>query len=63
MSGRLITGVLTDLSSWRIALEVIGMFALAAAGIFLAHFTCFQTFSRQFTAPAYPSYQFQAALA
>lgn len=35
MSGRLITGVLTDdFSSWRIALAVIGLCALAAAGLF-----------------------------
>lgn len=34
MSGRLVTGVLTDFFSWRIALAVIGLFALAAAFMF-----------------------------
>ncbi|EEQ11507.1 Permease of the major facilitator superfamily [Yersinia mollaretii ATCC 43969] len=34
MSGRLITGVLSDFFSWRIALAVIGLFALAAACLF-----------------------------
>ncbi|WP_242364993.1 MFS transporter [Yersinia enterocolitica] len=34
MSGRLITGVLSDFFSWRIALAVIGIFALAAACMF-----------------------------
>ncbi|WP_145518900.1 MFS transporter [Yersinia mollaretii] len=34
MSGRLITGVLSDFFSWRIALAVIGLFALAAACMF-----------------------------
>ena len=34
MSGRLVTGVLTDFFSWRISLAVIGLFALAAACMF-----------------------------
>lgn len=34
MSGRLVTGVLTDLFSWRVSLTVIGLFALAAAFMF-----------------------------
>ena len=34
MSGRLITGVITDFSSWRVAVAVIGCFALAAALMF-----------------------------
>lgn len=34
MSGRLITGVLSDFFSWRVSLAVIGLFALAAAGLF-----------------------------
>ncbi|WP_349886152.1 MFS transporter [Pantoea ananatis] len=34
MSGRLISGVLTDFFSWRIAIAAIGCFALAAALIF-----------------------------
>lgn len=34
MSGRLVTGVLTDLFSWRVSLAVIGLFALAAACMF-----------------------------
>ena len=34
MSGRLVTGVLTDFFSWRIALAAIGLFALAAAFMF-----------------------------
>lgn len=34
MSGRLLTGVLTDLFSWRVSLAVIGLFALAAALLF-----------------------------
>lgn len=34
MSGRLITGVLTDFFSWRIALAFIGLLALAAACMF-----------------------------
>lgn len=34
MSGRLISGVLTDFFSWRISLAVIGVFALAAACMF-----------------------------
>ncbi|WP_145525797.1 MFS transporter [Yersinia rohdei] len=34
MSGRLITGVLSDFFSWRVALAVIGLFALAAACMF-----------------------------
>lgn len=34
MSGRLVTGVLTDFFSWRASLAVIGLFALAAACMF-----------------------------
>lgn len=34
MSGRLVTGVLTDFFSWRVSLAVIGLFALAAACMF-----------------------------
>jgi len=34
MSGRLLSGVLTDLFSWRIAVAVIGCFSLAAAIMF-----------------------------
>ncbi|MFA1237564.1 MFS transporter [Serratia odorifera] len=34
MSGRLVTGVLTDFFSWRISLAVIGLFALIAAFVF-----------------------------
>jgi YNFM family putative membrane transporter len=34
MSGRLISGVLTDFYSWRIAIAVIGCFALASAVMF-----------------------------
>ncbi len=34
MSGRLITGVLSDFFSWRVAIAVIGIFALAAAFMF-----------------------------
>lgn len=34
MSGRLVTDVLSDFFSWRIALAVIGLFALAAACMF-----------------------------
>ncbi|TFZ51009.1 MFS transporter [Serratia proteamaculans] len=34
MSGRLVTGVLTDFFSWRVSLAVIGVFALAAACMF-----------------------------
>lgn len=34
MSGRLVTGVLTDFFSWRLSLAVIGLFALAAACMF-----------------------------
>lgn len=34
MSGRLVTGVLTDIFSWRIAIAAIGLFALAAAFMF-----------------------------
>ncbi|CAM3311338.1 MFS transporter [Yersinia entomophaga] len=34
MSGRLIAGVLSDFFSWRVALAVIGLFALAAAFMF-----------------------------
>lgn len=34
MSSRLITGVLTDLYSWRIAMAVIGLCALTATGLF-----------------------------
>ncbi|MFF7707597.1 MFS transporter [Pseudomonas sp. NPDC007930] len=34
MSGRLITGVLVDFTSWRVAMLVIGVLALAAAVVF-----------------------------
>ncbi|GKX54669.1 MFS transporter [Leminorella grimontii] len=34
MSGRLLTGVLTDIFSWRITLGIIGLIALAAALVF-----------------------------
>jgi len=34
MSGRLVTGVLTDYVSWRVALAVIGVFSLASALMF-----------------------------
>jgi YNFM family putative membrane transporter len=34
MSGRLLTGVLTDFVSWRVAIAFIGVFALAAASMF-----------------------------
>ncbi|QLK61070.1 MFS transporter [Enterobacteriaceae bacterium Kacie_13] len=34
MSGRLVSGVLTDFFSWRIAIAVVGIFALAAAIMF-----------------------------
>ena len=34
MSGRLISGVITDFSSWRVAVAVIGCFALASALMF-----------------------------
>lgn len=34
MSGRLLTGVITDLFGWRVAMAVIGCFALAAALMF-----------------------------
>ncbi|MDW8848270.1 MFS transporter [Erwinia sp. MMLR14_017] len=34
MSGRLLSGVITDFSSWRIAVAVIGCFALASALMF-----------------------------
>lgn len=34
MSGRLLSGVITDFSSWRIAVAVIGCFALASAVMF-----------------------------
>ncbi|TPV22280.1 MFS transporter [Pantoea anthophila] len=34
MSGRLLSGVLTDLFSWRIAVAVIGLFSLASALMF-----------------------------
>ncbi len=34
MSGRLVTGVLTDFFSWRVSLAVIGLLALAAACMF-----------------------------
>lgn len=34
MSGRLVSGVLTDFFSWRIAIAVVGLFALAAAIMF-----------------------------
>lgn len=34
MSGRLLSGVITDFSSWRIAIAVIGCFALASALMF-----------------------------
>lgn len=34
MSGRLMTGVLTDFFSWRVSLAVIGLFALIAAFVF-----------------------------
>ncbi|ROR15276.1 MFS transporter [Erwinia sp. JUb26] len=34
MSGRLLSGVITDYSSWRIAVAVIGCFALASAVMF-----------------------------
>lgn len=34
MSGRLVSGVLTDFFSWRIAMAVVGFFALAAAIMF-----------------------------
>lgn len=34
MSGRLVSGVLTDFFSWRIAIAVVGVFALAAAVMF-----------------------------
>ena len=34
MSGRLVTGVLTDFFSWRVSLGVIGLFALGAACMF-----------------------------
>lgn len=34
MSGRLLTGVITDFSSWRMAVTIIGCFALAAALMF-----------------------------
>jgi len=34
MSGRLVSGVLTDFFSWRIAIAVVGVFALAAAIMF-----------------------------
>lgn len=34
MSGRLLTGVITDFASWRVAVTVIGCFALAAALMF-----------------------------
>lgn len=34
MSGRLVTGVLTDFFSWRVAMGVIGVFALCAALLF-----------------------------
>lgn len=34
MSGRLLTGVLTDFLSWRIAVAVIGVFALLSAAMF-----------------------------
>jgi len=34
MSGRLVSGVLTDFFSWRIAIAVVGLFALAAGFMF-----------------------------
>ncbi|KAB8313573.1 MFS transporter [Erwinia endophytica] len=34
MSGRLVTGVITDFSSWRVAIAIIGCFALASALMF-----------------------------
>ncbi|WP_158781366.1 MFS transporter [Pantoea sp. BAV 3049] len=34
MSGRLLSGVITDLSSWRVAIAAIGCFALASALMF-----------------------------
>lgn len=34
MSGRLISGVITDFSTWRIAIAIIGCFALASALLF-----------------------------
>lgn len=34
MSGRLVSGVLTDFFSWRVAVAVVGLFALAAAIMF-----------------------------
>ncbi|PKH26589.1 MFS transporter [Enterobacterales bacterium CwR94] len=34
MSGRLLSGVITDVSSWRIAIALIGCFALASALLF-----------------------------
>ncbi|WON78604.1 MFS transporter [Serratia sp. UGAL515B_01] len=34
MSGRLVTGVISDFFSWRVSLAVIGLFALAAACMF-----------------------------
>ncbi|QKJ87100.1 MFS transporter [Paramixta manurensis] len=34
MSGRLISGVITDIASWRVAVAVIGCFALASALMF-----------------------------
>ncbi|WP_442976055.1 MFS transporter [Rouxiella sp. T17] len=34
MSGRLITGVLTDFVSWRVAIAIIGIFALLSASMF-----------------------------
>lgn len=34
MSGRLVSGVLTDFFSWRVAIAIVGLFALAAAIMF-----------------------------
>ncbi len=44
MSGRVITGVLSDYYSWRVSVIILGIFALVAAIIFLANIADITTF-------------------
>jgi YNFM family putative membrane transporter len=69
MSGRVMTGILSDIADWRVAMGTIGLLALASALVFWAslppsrHFrrrslaprALFGTFAAHLAAPALPS--------
>lgn len=47
MSGRLLTGVLTDAAGWRVAIGAIGLLGIVAAGLFAASLPPSRNFVRQ----------------